>query len=111
MVRVAALGSALRWPWQCRWGIALSLGMGWGLMPPAAALPPPEEIPEEVLRTEIITEGRSPLTGEVLSAAEYAQLQATLEQADIQQAPDSFRTVIFLLQVRRVIKPVIPLLP
>lgn len=77
----------------------------------AEALPPPEDVPEEVLRTEIITEGRSPISGEILSAAEYAQLEAELQRADIQQAPDSFRSVIFFLQVRRVIQPIIPLLP
>jgi hypothetical protein len=39
------------------------------------ALPPPEDLPEEILRTEIITEARSPIDGQPLTAAEYAQLQ------------------------------------
>ena len=39
-------------------------------------LPPPEDTHEEILRTEIITEARSPIDGELLTAAEYAQLQA-----------------------------------
>jgi hypothetical protein len=90
---------------------AVASGVWLGLAIAAEALPPPEEIPEEVLRTEIITDGRSPISGEVLSAAEYAQLEADLQRADIQQAPDSFRSLIFLLQVRRVIQPVLPLLP
>lgn len=46
----------------------------------AEALPPPEDIPEEILRTEIILEGRSPLDGKPLSAAEYAELEARLAQ-------------------------------
>ena len=43
---------------------------------PAIALPPPDDLPEEILRTEIITEARSPIDGQPLTAAEYAQLQA-----------------------------------
>lgn len=78
------------------------------LAPAGQALPPPEEIPEEVLRTEIIIEGRSPLTGEVLTAVEYAQLQAELRQADIQMVPETFRSAIFLLQLRRVLQPLLP---
>jgi len=39
---------------------------------PATALPPPEDLPEEILRTEIITEARSPIDGQPLTAAEYA---------------------------------------
>lgn len=89
----------------------MTSGLWLGLAIAVGALPPPEEVPEEVLRTEIITEGRSPISGEVLSAAEYAQLEAELQRADIQQAPDSLRSLIFLLQVRRVIQPVLPVLP
>ena len=40
------------------------------------ALPPPEDTPEEVLRTEIFLTARSPVDGKPLTAAEYAQLQA-----------------------------------
>ncbi|PLZ22593.1 hypothetical protein CBP28_20550, partial [Fischerella thermalis WC559] len=46
-----------------------------------AALPPAEDIPEEILRTEIILAARSPIDGKPLSAADYAQLQAQLQQA------------------------------
>lgn len=38
----------------------------------AIALPPPEDVPEEILRTEIITEARSAIDGQPLTAAEYA---------------------------------------
>ncbi|NJN22436.1 MAG: hypothetical protein HC812_16220 [Leptolyngbya sp. RL_3_1] len=77
----------------------------------AQALPPPEDIPEEILRTEIITEGRSPLTGESLTAAGYAQLQEQLQETDIQRVPDNLRQLIFLLQIRRILSPLAPILP
>lgn len=86
------------------WSHSVSMGS-------AQALPPPEDIPEEILRTEIITEGRSPLTGEPLTAAEYAQLQEQLQATDIQLVPENLQQLIFLLQVRRVLKPLIPILP
>lgn len=76
---------------------------------PCIALPSAEDIPEEVLRTEIILEGRSPIDGKPLSASEYEQLQAELKEsaldpeinADIQQ-------LIFLLQIRKLFKTIIP---
>ncbi len=68
-----------------------------------------DEIPEEILRTEIITEARSPLTGEPISAAEYAQLQAELaEPAGGNLVSQDIRYLLFLLQVRRAIKPIVP---
>ncbi|HEY9889761.1 MAG TPA: hypothetical protein V6D02_15245 [Candidatus Obscuribacterales bacterium] len=77
----------------------------------AQALPPPDDIPEEILRTEIILDARSPLTGEPLTAAAYAQLQASLSHGPPPTPPAELRELIFLLQIRRVLKPVIPLLP
>lgn len=71
-----------------------------------------EEIPEEILRTEIITGARSPLTGEPLSAYEYAQLQDELkEPAGGNLVSEDIRYLIFLLQVRRAIKPIVPFIP
>lgn len=76
---------------------------------PAMALPPPEEVPEEILRTEIITEARSPVDGERLSAAEYAELEEELQAGDrVPQLPPSVRQVIFLLQIRRALQQVLP---
>ncbi len=70
-----------------------------------------EEIPEEILRTEIITEARSPLTGEVMSAADYAQLQAELaDSAGTPLVSEDLRYLIFLLEFRRAVKPIIPFL-
>ena len=85
---------------------------------PAAAninqivLPPPEDVPEEILRTEIIFEARSPLDGSPLSPADYAQLQTELAapQTTLTLNPE-IRYIIFLLQARRAFKPVIPFLP
>jgi hypothetical protein len=73
------------------------------------ALPPPEEIPEEVLRTEIILDGRSPVDGQPLSAAEYEDLQADLAQSSYspELEPD-VQQIIFLLQIRKFFKTVIP---
>ena len=48
---------------------------------PAIALPPPEDLPEEILRTDIITEARSPIDGQPITPAEYAQLQ--LQQPEL----------------------------
>lgn len=86
---------------------------GLSLMAPkrAIALPPPEDIPEEVLRTEIILQARSPITGEPLTAAEYDQLQEELRRYDAGQLSSDTQELIFLLQLRRVLKPVIPFLP
>lgn len=73
------------------------------------ALPPPEDIPEEILRTEIILEARSPINGQPLSAAEYAQLQAQLAQSPYpQQLNSEVRQLIFLLQIRKFFKTITP---
>jgi hypothetical protein len=73
------------------------------------ALPPPEDISEEILRTEIILEARSPINGQPLSAAEYAQLQAQLAQSPYpQQLNSEVRQLIFLLQIRKFFKTITP---
>jgi hypothetical protein len=75
------------------------------------ALPPPEDTPEEVLRTEIILEARSPIDGQPLTAAEYAQLKAQLENRQPQrpQVNPKLRQLIFLLRLRRMIRQIVPL--
>ncbi|MEM9003534.1 MAG: hypothetical protein AAGE59_08420 [Cyanobacteria bacterium P01_F01_bin.86] len=77
----------------------------------AMSLPPPDDLPEEVLRTEIILEARSPITGEPLTAAEYDQLQEELGRNEAPLLSSEIRELIFLLQLRRVIKPVVPFIP
>ena len=86
--------------------------------PPAPAaggqmlLPPVDDVPEEILRTEIIFEARSPLDGRPLSPADYAQLQTELAASQTTLTLNSdIRYIIFLLQARRAFKPVIPFLP
>lgn len=75
-------------------------------------LPPAEDVPEEILRTEIIFEARSPLDGTPLSPAEYAQLQAELAAPQTTLTLNSdIRFIILLLQARRAFKPIIPFLP
>ena len=79
------------------------------LSPTALALPPASELPEEVLRTEIILEGRSPVDGEPLSAAEYEELQAELAQTSLDPKIDpQIKQLIFLLQIRNFVKTIIP---
>ncbi len=75
------------------------------------ALPPPEEVPEERLRTEIILDARSPINGEPLSPAEYEQLQAELVDYPAPTLNSQIREAVFLLQLRRVLRPIIPFLP
>lgn len=73
------------------------------------ALPPTEDIPEEILRTEVILEGRSPVNGEALAAAEYEELKAKLAQTNFRpQLDPAVQQIIFLLQIRKFIKTIIP---
>ncbi|WP_017299205.1 hypothetical protein [Nodosilinea nodulosa] len=78
----------------------------------ALALPPPTEIPEEVLRTEVITEARSPIDNEPISAADYAALQERLRDPNTSTIvnPD-IAQLIQLLEFRRVLKPILLFLP
>ncbi|MEA5512195.1 hypothetical protein VB715_20690 [Crocosphaera sp. UHCC 0190] len=74
------------------------------------ALPPPEDVPEEVLRMEIITEGRSGIDGEPLTAAEYAQIQEKLgERPYPPEINSKLRNLIFLLKIRKMLKTFVPL--
>lgn len=93
------------------WAILLA-GIDSGLARPGLSLPPPEEVPEEILRTEIITAARSPLTGEPLNAAEYAILQADLrDNNDATLIAQDVRQLIYLLQLRRGVRPILRLIP
>lgn len=73
------------------------------------ALPPEEDIPEEILRTEIILEGRSPLDGKSLSASQYEELEAELRESRFDpQINEDIQQIIFLLQIRKLFKTIIP---
>ncbi|MGB3136212.1 MAG: hypothetical protein WBB18_05340 [Nodosilinea sp.] len=79
---------------------------------PVLALPPPGEIPEEILRTEVVIEARSPIDGRPISAAEYAALQEQLRDPNTDAIVNSdIAQLIQLLQLRRALRPVIPFLP
>ncbi|MBE9125547.1 MULTISPECIES: hypothetical protein [unclassified Coleofasciculus] len=76
---------------------------------PVLSLPPPEDLPEEVLRTEIITEARSPIDGKLLSAAEYAELQARLaERSTPTELDPQIQQQIFLLRLLKLFRLVTP---
>lgn len=85
-----------------------------GILAPSLglSLPPPEDPPEEVLRTEIITEARSPVDGLPLTASEYAELQAQLQtRPSPPQLNPKVRQNIFLLRFRKLIRTFFPFLP
>ncbi len=73
------------------------------------ALPPPDDTPEEILRAEIILEARSPLDGEPLTAAEYAELQMMLAESEFAPTLDSdLQSLIFLIRIRRMLRTLVP---
>ena len=93
-------------------GTSIFAGLALSIVKPAVSLPPPEETPEEVLRTEIIIEARSPVDGKPLNAAEYAELQAQLQsrRAKPPLSPEVQET-IFLLRLRQLFRTFLPFLP
>ncbi|MDY6899264.1 MAG: hypothetical protein SWZ49_14470 [Cyanobacteriota bacterium] len=73
------------------------------------ALPPEEDISEEVLRTEIILEARSPIDGKPVSVAEYAQLQAQLKTRPYPPIlSPKVRQTVFLLRLLKILKTLFP---
>jgi hypothetical protein len=72
-----------------------------------------EEVPEEVLRSEILLDGRSSFTGERLSATEYAEMQSEIEQTNTvePQVSPKLRTLVGLVKLRKFIKTVLPIVP
>lgn len=75
------------------------------------ALPPPEDIPEEILRTEIILSGRSPVDGKPLTAAQYAEIQAQLQSPTPPKLSPLVRDRIFQLRLLRTLRTFFPFLP
>lgn len=80
----------------------------WGTM--VMGLPVVEDIPEEILRTEIITIARSPIDGKLLTAAEYAELQAKIQTSPPRKLSPLIREQIFLLRIRSVLLQIFPFL-
>ncbi len=69
----------------------------------------PQDQPEEILRTEIILDGRSPIDGKSLSAAEYIIIQDQISQNDVQvEIKPEIKNLIFLLRLRKLLKTITP---
>jgi hypothetical protein len=77
---------------------------------PVLALPPPEDQPEEVLRTEIILEARSPIDGKPMTAAEYAELQAQIaaKNQEIGYVSPEIRRLIGQLRLLKALRTIFP---
>ena len=88
--------------------ILVGLSSHWGQA--VMALPPPEDTPEEILRTEIIIEARSPIDGKSLTAAEYAELQEQLQTSPPPQLDERIRQTIYLLRLRKSLLQFFPFL-
>ncbi|MEH1818650.1 MAG: hypothetical protein V7L31_06035 [Nostoc sp.] len=86
----------------------LILSSDWGSS--VIALPPPEDTPEEILRTQIIIEARSPIDGKFLTAAEYIQLQAQLQEVPPPKLDPKIREQIYLLRLRKTLFQFFPFL-
>ncbi len=73
---------------------------------------PDADIPEEVLRAEIITEARSPINGKALSAQDFAELVVnTKQQLDRDDAIAAttipkFKESVLLLRLRGFLRSV-----
>lgn len=79
----------------------------------AWALPPAQDTPEEVLRTEIILDARSPIDGKPMDPAKYAALQAEQQAPYNPPAPlaPKVRSTVTLLKARKFIKTYLPFIP
>lgn len=70
------------------------------------------EVPEEILRTEIIIAARSPIDGKAVSAAEYVELQAQIQTRPYPpKLSPKIRETVFLLRLRQLIRTFAPFLP
>lgn len=77
--------------------------------PAAIALPPPEDIPEEVLRAEIITEGRSPIDGSAVTAAEYAEIEREIAEREFSPTVNAdIQHTIFLIRLLNLVDVINP---
>lgn len=76
----------------------------------ALALPPPDDIPEEILRYQTILGARSPVDNQSLSPTEYEDLKIQLAEA--QDVPPELspklQQLIFLLKLRKFYRSLLP---
>ncbi len=80
----------------------------------AAELPAIEpDLPEEVLRSEILLDGRSPFDGKRLTATQHAELQQEIEKANEvePQIALKIRRLVGMIKFRKFIKRVLPIVP
>lgn len=89
---------------------SILVGLGGSIGKAVMALPAIDDMPEEILRTEIILEARSPIDGRKLTAAEYAQLQTQMQTNPPPRLNPKIRDQIFLLQLRKVLLQLFPFL-
>jgi hypothetical protein len=89
---------------------SILLGLGGHSGNAMTVLPGIEDIPEEILRTEIILAGRSPIDGKILTPAEYAQVQAQIQISPPPRLSSSIRDNIFLIQLRKALLQFFPFL-
>lgn len=89
---------------------SILVGLGGSIGKAVMALPAIDDMPEEILRTEIILEARSPIDGKKLTAAEYAQLQTQMQTNPPPRLNPKIRDQIFLLQLRKVLLQLFPFL-
>lgn len=74
-----------------------------------AALPPPEDIPEDVLRAQVILEARSRVDGRPLSPVEYLAEEEDLATANAPRKLDpEVRHLVFLLQLLKFVRTIVP---
>jgi hypothetical protein len=81
-------------------------------LPTYATIPIEGDIPEEILRTEIITEARSPIDGQPLSPAEFAELVVQIQERNDKDAAQvvadnpKFKELFFLIKLRSFLRSV-----
>ncbi len=93
--------------WIHTLGSLLLWGSGWLLASPALSLPPPEDIPEEILRAQPNLSSRSALDNAPLSPSERAMGSPAERSAPIEIAPE-LQQLIFLLRVRQAYLRIFP---
>ncbi len=91
------------------WGLLLSLGYERNCWAQATAVA--EDVPEEMLQTQVQIEAHSSVTGRTQVAEDYAQeqqeLQVAATQVPPQLDPSIYRTVE-LLRLRKLFKSLLP---
>ncbi len=102
---------------QTRWAIALVSSV-WLLGSAGGAsaellLPSSNDVPEEVLRTQITLEGRSPVDNQALSAQDYADEAAQIDAAIDQprRVSEEGERLVYLLRLRKTFQILLPFIP